>query len=240
MNRKIKFFIVLGMLIICIPLVVYVVTFHGGLSKNSQDWGAFGSYLSGIYSSAFSFLSAIILIATLREMQRANKQERENFVTQLANNESDKKIHDVIMLSEMINKLIDNNQTIDDRKALHHGLASQMDQKCRKFQVTEEHELYEAAIDLMRDQRERFASEVHVLGQLAKKVASIEDEEVADTAKAIVKGLINDSYRFWLYCYAQVWNLEAKYHLKKWVGFCTIPDELERYLPDPHDLPTDE
>ncbi|BEM79497.1 hypothetical protein SME38J_36000 [Serratia marcescens] len=196
MNKKINAIILLGISIISIPIGVYLWKFHGGLSRNSQDWGSFGSYLSGIYSSAFSFLSAMILIATLIEMRKANKQERDNFLTQLANSQSDKTNNDVIMLSGMINKLIDENQTIGNRRTLPNDLASQMAPKCRKYQVTEDIELYEAAIDLMREQRERFSSEIHVFGQLAKKVVSIEDEEIADTAKAIVKGLISDSYRF--------------------------------------------
>lgn len=236
-NLKVLGFSVVISLYITLPLIIYMFNFNHSLSNSNQDWGAFGSYLSGVYGSGFGLISLIVLLATLKEMQKTNRQDREHFTIQFKNSEADKRLNDVIMLSEMINKLLENNNTIGNKKSLPYDLASALEPKCTKFMVTEEHELYEAAIDLMRDQRTRFSSEVYVLGQLAKKVCSIEDEDQIATAKAIVKGLISDSYRFWLYCYSCVWSAdyEARHYLRGWNDFCSIPAELERYIPDPRD-----
>ncbi|MFS7361434.1 hypothetical protein AB6896_21620 [Rahnella inusitata] len=235
MKIRYKLFISLATTFATIPLLIYFITFHHPLSSNPQDWAAFGSYLGGVYSSLFGFLSVLVLVATLVEMRNANRQEREHFELQLANAEADKKLQDVIQLTEMIHKLIDVNPTIGDKKQLPRDLAAMMEGMCRRLKVSDEQELYEAGIELMRNQSERFSSEIHVLAQLAKKVDSIKDEDQAETAKAIVKGLISESYRFWLYCYAQVWNLEAKHYLRSWNNFDSIPAELQRYIPDPRD-----
>ncbi|CFQ36823.1 hypothetical protein [Yersinia bercovieri] len=235
--------IVIPSVLLCaavVPLLAYFSIFSDGFSRNAQDWGAFGSYLSGIYSSIFGLLSVIILVVTLREMRAANKQDKEQFQLQFTSAEADKKLSDVISLTEMLNKLIDINPTITDKKQLPHDFAGQMGRKCREFKVTEQEELYEAAIDLMREQRSRFSAEIHVLAQIVKKINSIQDEEQLETAKAIVKALISDSYRFWFYCYAQVWSQEARFYLKEWHDFDSIPEELERYLPERADDPNDE
>ncbi len=236
---KIERKILIAVIILCalIPLVIYFIKFDSTLSPNPQDWGAFGSYIGGVYSTLFGFLSVLILVITFQEMRNANKQERENFERQIANSDADRNLRDIIQLTEMIHKLIDVNPTIDDKKRLPLDLSRMMEGLCRKRQVTEQQELYEAAVDLMRGQRSRFSSEVHVLAQLAKKVASITNEDQEETAKAIVKGLISESYRFWLYCYASAWNLEAKHYLRRWPDFDTIPEELQRFIPDPQDYP---
>ncbi|KAA8727565.1 hypothetical protein F4W05_13160 [Ewingella americana] len=222
------------------PLLIYFHTFNSRLSSNPQDWGAFGSYLGGVYSTLFGSLSVFALLLTLNEMKKANIQERKHFQHQMANSKAEKTLQDVIQLTEMIHKLIDVNPTIGNKKHLPYALAATMEELCKKSQVTDEEELYYVAIDLMRAQKSRFSSEIHVLAQLTKKIASIEDDEQAETAKAIVKGLISESYRFWLYCYARVWNMEAKHYLRKWPDFETIPSELERFIPDPYDYQDDQ
>jgi len=240
MKIRYKVFILLAITFATLPLLIYFITFHYPLSSNPQNWAAFGSYLGGVYSTLFGFLSVLVLVATLVEMRNANRQEREHFELQLANAEADKKLQDVIQLTEMIHKLIDINPTIGDKKGLPHDLARMMEGMCHKLQVTDGQELYEAGVELMRSQSGRFSSEIHVLAQLAKKVDSIKDEDQAETAKAIVKGLISESYRFWLYCYAQIWNSEAKHYLRSWHSFAAIPAELQRFIPERPDYPEDE
>lgn len=222
------------------PLLIYFHMFNSKLSSNPQDWGAFGSYLGGVYSTLFGSLSVFALLLTLNEMKKANIQEREHFQLQLANSEAEKKLQDVIQLTEMIHKLLDVNPTINNLRELPRTFLMQMEPICRKLQVTQPEELYEAAITLMRQQQTRFSSEIHVFAQLVKRVVSIEDQEQADTAKAVVKGLLSESLRFWLYCYARAWSFEARYYLREWPDFESIPAELQRFLPEPEDYPNDE
>jgi hypothetical protein len=48
-----------------LPLLVYIFAFHNGFSSESNDWGNFGLYLSGISGPFFSFASFVGLILTL-------------------------------------------------------------------------------------------------------------------------------------------------------------------------------
>ncbi len=62
---KLKTKVCLGLILITIlllPIVIYGVSFNGyELSKDNQDWGGFGSYLSGVYT----LLSSLASLATL-------------------------------------------------------------------------------------------------------------------------------------------------------------------------------
>lgn len=240
MNKKQKIILSLILVFLTVPLLTYLHVFNSGLSKNAQDWGAFGSYLSGIYSPILGLGSVIVLVATLKEMRESNRQDKEQFLVQLESAEADKKLSDIILLTEMLNKLIDTNPTIKNRNKLPDQLAASIYVESSNIPFMEQHELYEQAINIMRTQRSRFSSELHVLTLILKKVDSIRDEDSSETAKTLVKGLISDSYRFWLYCYAQVWSIEAKYYLKKWHDFCLVPEELEEYLNDGPDIPSNE
>lgn len=240
MNRE-KYFKIISLavllFILYIPIGLYFNIFNNGFSHNNQDWGAFGSFISGVYSPLLAFISVLILIETLKEMQRTNKREMEQFDIQMEQSRSEKKLNDIITLTNMLNNIIDNNPSINDRISLPKQFAGFLHRKCQLNMVTEEHELWEQAFDVMREEQERFTSEMYVLAEIVRRVNSIEDEELQETAKAIVKGLIPNSYRFWLECYANVWSFEARTELKKWPFFSDIPIEASHILPEGPDMP---
>jgi len=230
MKTRQKLLFSIAIIFLVIPLLTYFFKFRNPLSDNPQDWAAFGSYLGGVYSALFGFLSVLVLVATLREMRNANRHERENSELQLSNAMATKKLQDVIQLTEMIHKIMDNNPTITDKDSLPHYLAMQVHGFCRQQGVNDKEGLYKAAQGLMHRDKNRFSSEIHVLAQLIKSIASIKDIEQEETAKAVVKGLLSDSFRFWLYCYAQVWNPEAQRYFLTWPDFHSVPEELEHFL----------
>lgn len=57
------------------------------LSKSNGDWGDFGSYLSGLYSSIFSFLSLLAVLYSLRETQKFNSKQTELLKSEQYTNE---------------------------------------------------------------------------------------------------------------------------------------------------------
>lgn len=232
MNKIFKILTPLIILVVVIPLALYLSKFNNGLSSNSQDWGAFGSYLSGIYSPIFSLISVIILISTLNEMRKTSKQEKENFDLQLEIANTEKQLNDVISLTKMLDSIIDSNPTINQRHVLPIQFAAFLKTKCYANQVTESEELWEQAYNVMRDQKQRFSSEMYVLAELLRRVNSIRNAESKYTAKAIVKGLIPNSYRFWLECYGYVWSSEVRNEISNWHDFSEIPDEAEGILPE--------
>ena len=230
-------FSLLAIVIVLAPLVTYWNNFNSGLSDNNQDWGAFGSYLSGVYSSVFSMISIFVLRETLREMRLTNNQARNQFNIQLQNSLSEKKVNDVIMLTNMLNNIIDTNPSISHKNILPKQFAGKCEAICRRNPVSEEHELWENAIEVMRSERGRFESESYVLTELLSRVNSISETDQRDSAKAIIKGLISNDYRFWLECYIRVWNGTARHELKHWHDFSTIPEMLEKFIPETNDIP---
>src|SRR5471030_1318683 len=99
MKTRQKLLFSIAIIFLVIPLLTYFFKFRNPLSDNPQDWAAFGSYLGGVYSALFGFLSVLVLVATLREMRNANRHERENSELQLSNAMATKKLQDVIQLT---------------------------------------------------------------------------------------------------------------------------------------------
>lgn len=55
---------------------MYFLVFNHGLSSNSQDWGAFGSFVGGIYAPIVAIISVYVLIKTLYSMDSHNKSSQ--------------------------------------------------------------------------------------------------------------------------------------------------------------------
>jgi uncharacterized membrane protein len=65
MKKRLIVIVSLAFLGFIIPFIFYVCTFPGGISQNQENWSQFGSYLSGITGSIFSFLSFIAVVINL-------------------------------------------------------------------------------------------------------------------------------------------------------------------------------
>lgn len=60
---KIKWFLLIGILLFCIPVVFYALSFKEFvISDNPDDWAAFGNYLGGVLNPFFALINIIIFI----------------------------------------------------------------------------------------------------------------------------------------------------------------------------------
>ncbi len=80
-NKTIKIIQYVLIIIFAIPIVLYFYKFHGSLSNDFNIWAAFGSYLSGIYSFLFSFVTLrIIGIQVLLQKEQKIYEENQNYL----------------------------------------------------------------------------------------------------------------------------------------------------------------
>lgn len=70
------------------PAYKFYETFHAyGFSTKNQDWANAGSFFGGIYSAIFTFISLIVLSATLILTKKYNNQQLEILLTSQRKNE---------------------------------------------------------------------------------------------------------------------------------------------------------
>ncbi|EHJ7499143.1 hypothetical protein KBV55_004323, partial [Salmonella enterica] len=72
-NIKLKILVLCIMAII--PLAPYLLVFHNGFSHLSDDWGNFGSYMSGITAPLLSVISIILVLHTIELTQRNHTEQ---------------------------------------------------------------------------------------------------------------------------------------------------------------------
>lgn len=83
-----KNFIILSLtiFILLLPVIGYIASVNKieiltniikllNLSTKNEDWGSFGSFISGMYGSIFSFLSLVAVLASLYFTQKNNREQ---------------------------------------------------------------------------------------------------------------------------------------------------------------------
>lgn len=73
--KKTKWFFICILLVIGVSLIIYFVIFHNGLSKYSNDWGNFGSYIGGVGNVVLSF--ALLWFTYKADKREENTKQRE-------------------------------------------------------------------------------------------------------------------------------------------------------------------
>jgi hypothetical protein len=67
--------LVIGAISLVLSLILYFITMSWGLSKNSSDWGNFGSYIGGTVGIIFSGINVLILIIlTFKTKEQQNHE----------------------------------------------------------------------------------------------------------------------------------------------------------------------
>jgi len=88
--RKYVFYLIsLGLILLVVSLFLYFATMPGKLSKNSNDWSNFGSYIGGIIGTILSGINLLILIILTYQTK---EQQNHEWITSLRIN----KYHDLI------------------------------------------------------------------------------------------------------------------------------------------------
>lgn len=90
------------------PIAVYTGTFSGGISREHDRWGEFGSYLSGLYGS----LALAVLVYTTYLTQNQFKRQNEDSVFY--------KLIDSLQYRIQHSSVVVNNEEISAHKSLKH------------------------------------------------------------------------------------------------------------------------
>ncbi|MDT8625698.1 hypothetical protein [Klebsiella grimontii] len=107
--ENIKLKILVLCIIAVIPLAPYLLVFHNGFSHLSDDWGNFGSYMSGITAPLLSVISIILVLHTIELTQRNHAEQ----LSQITKEHNYNKFNDLCgFLENSISKswLVNNNQ----------------------------------------------------------------------------------------------------------------------------------
>jgi hypothetical protein len=62
--------------LVCVVLLFYAAQFHGGISDRQEVWGAFGDYLGGVLSVAFSSISLVFALYVLLKTNRDKRLDQ--------------------------------------------------------------------------------------------------------------------------------------------------------------------
>ncbi len=104
-NKFNKLLILLSLISI-ILITLYFIKFHNGLSENQTIWGAFGDYLSGIFSS----LAFIILLYTLYLQKKEFFLTTYNLKKSYKLNKIEYKRKEIILIIDLIETDIQRNK----------------------------------------------------------------------------------------------------------------------------------
>ncbi|EDV4177330.1 hypothetical protein CWG91_003105 [Salmonella enterica subsp. enterica serovar Ramatgan] len=107
--ENIKLKILVLCIIAVIPLAPYLLVFHNGFSHLSDDWGNFGSYMSGITAPLLSVISIILVLHTIELTQKNHAAQ----LSQVTKEHNYNKFNDLcVFLESSISKswLANNNQ----------------------------------------------------------------------------------------------------------------------------------
>lgn len=211
------------------PLCLYFLNFHDGFSSNESAWSTFGTFIGGIYSPLFTFASVIVLVATLLEINQANRKtfefaQRTNIIS------------DITELTKLLDASINKKNFI-----VAAGRVEGMRSLCNAVLETLSSTKPNIDVDIWDTAARRFEGssqgtfrdEIPIIREIMLRIHNIEDEELKEQAQAIFKAIIPNDDRFWLQCYIRRYDANTKLLLEMWRPFSSIPPSLEG-LRNPH------
>ncbi|PHM62028.1 hypothetical protein [Xenorhabdus ishibashii] len=239
------------LIIAVIPLALYFYTFNRSLSNNSGDWAAFGSLVGGVWGPLATVGSIIVLIQTLKtmqrnnsqqlkEMQKSNNEQQIRYEEQKEESEITKNLDQFIVLSKALNNVMDknSNKVLGGKSDLIFDVLLDTVKKVvkypykgnyvNKYDTLEEHEnsVWETAYNVTKLSN-YFTNESIVFTEILRKIKKIEDKESQQSAKIILQSSISPGRRFWFYCHCKHWNPEIFDELESYENFAVIPIDLQ-------------
>lgn len=226
MNRKLLIALMVSLLIALIPIALYFSIFNRSLSHDNQVWGAFGSFIGGVYSSLFGFASAIVLIVTLYEMRTFNRKQTEY-------QKREKILDDIKMLCELLTKSLNTNTfLVPSRARFFEIITSQFAAYLTMYKPNDEEEIWNKAIRYDDYVSGLFEEEIPIIKEIFFRLEFIVDTDLRDIAKLIIKSELPPLERFWIECYVRHYHSYAKSIFNNWPDFSQIPPRLSRKIPD--------
>ncbi len=68
---------VITLVVFIVPVTMYFMTFTGGISDNDQNWANFGTFIGGVITSVFSYISFILVLYTFLKSNEDKKKDEE-------------------------------------------------------------------------------------------------------------------------------------------------------------------
>lgn len=212
------------------PVVFYFSKFGLGLWEKNEDWAYLGSFFGGVLGPAFTLMSVVLLIMTLKETQSANKAQLELAHKQYFDNQFFNSITAVKLSLESpkygrelrVGEFYDNFFTEADLWVVNN------------FKVHGHTDLnedaWETAKDYIRKHPHIFDSEVALLNPLLLKIKDMPPNKQDEYLNFII-GIIDNKKRFWLEVYGLVWSPLLSFTLKG-LQFSTIPQIIQEKVFD--------
>lgn len=224
MTKKKITLIIITTFIFLLPLFTYFYVFHYALSSNSADWAAFGSFVGGIYGPLFGLVSVIVLIITLREMQKNNQKLIES-------SSRAKYIDDIKWLTDLLRERLDKNKHIIGRGVFYNGLKISIKQKIKTESNVDQNKLILHCIELMKEYTGLYGEELILFEEIIYRVTHTTDDEVYALSVMILIGRLSPEERFWIAQYAKAHNSSAtKWLDKTWRSFGNPTPELLKLI----------
>lgn len=86
MNYRHKLIFSFVLVVLVIPIFFYAYNFDFSLSKDSDDWADFGSYIGGVYAPILSVLTLMVLLTQIyiqfEQHQQSQAQHQEQLITE--------------------------------------------------------------------------------------------------------------------------------------------------------------
>lgn len=227
MKRNRLIALIVSIIIALIPIVLYFSIFNNSLSHDNQVWGAFGSFIGGVYSSIFGVASAIVLIVTLYEMRIFNRKQ-----TEYQNRE--KTLDDIKMLCNLLGKSLNNNTFITpNRTRSFEIITSQLAGHLRVNRPSDEEDIWNKAINEFGYIFGVFEEEVPIIKEIFYRLEFIIDPDLKDIAKLLIKSELPSLERFWIECYIRSYHSYAKSIFSNWSDFSQVPTKLSEKISEP-------
>lgn len=213
-------------MLMLISISPYFLTFNGELSKKSSEWSNFGSFLSGINGVVFGFLSLLLLILTLLEMQHGNEKL-------LNQTKTEQTLRDIKWLTELLKNKLDNSTALEKNPTetfifINHIIKRNLEKK----RPNSEDDIIEQCIKYMNGVTNIFDDELIILGEILKRIESIPGEDEKNTAEVIFTSLVSNDIRFWLEIYSHSKKNTVRKIISRFTRFSHIPSILIDLLPD--------
>lgn len=219
--------IILALGVISTPILSYLCKFHSlPFSDKTQDWSNFGSYVGGVYSSAFGLASTIILCLTLYYTIKNNtEQSRINSIQlQQLKNESIKNtfISHIQALNEKLDKRVNkihkltaylSSPSIYREESYLTELCEEYNKKfaqARNDIPSGSPSPFEVAFDVLTDYRIRYPQELTVLLNILSIINTCHDKTVKEELIRLFHSLTYRDRTYWIVIYAFHVNDEAK------------------------------
>jgi uncharacterized membrane protein len=206
------------------PIILYFMTFNKGLSINSQDWSAFGSFVGGIYAPIAAIISLYVLLKTLKEMEKNNRDN-------LKHQTKERHLENIRWLTDLLVDMLKNSKNYRRGHANFYNDLKDDLVNALQYDFNPDSSIIKMkAIEIMKNNPSLFQDESVVFNDLFYRVMNTEDTEDGALGCMILIAKLTPEERFWLMQYAKAHNLRAAKDLRFWRSFEDVPQSLNALI----------